>query len=337
MKKLFILCPYVTTGGPQTLHQLVDKLNNLKLLDAYIVYSNKSTSVLEQYKNYNIKVANTIEDDEDNILIVPETMTHYLKKYKKIKKIIWWLSLDFFKETTFEVRYNRLIKTKKIPKLILPLFRLIYSIFSNSTKMYKFDDNNKYFHLYNCEYIRLYLEEKGIKEENMSYLCGPIREEYLHPKKIQRNDFIVYNPKKGIEYTEKIINYFKSKNSPIKFIKLENMTYHQIIEILNKSKVYIDFGFFPGPERVPREAVSMGCCIITGLVGSSVNDIDVPIPKKYKFDREELDLELIYNSINELINNYDNHYNEFGEYRKKVKGQIDNFENNIKTIFETIL
>ena len=45
----------------------------------------------------NLNYSNTLEDNEDNLLIIPEHLSFlkYSLKYKNIRlKIIWWLSLD---------------------------------------------------------------------------------------------------------------------------------------------------------------------------------------------------------------------------------------------------
>ena len=64
---------------------------------------------------------------------------------------------------------------------------------------------------------------------------------------------------------------------------IENMSTEEVAELLNRSKVYIDFGNHPGKDRFPREAAISGCCIITGQRGAAANDIDVMIPRSYKF------------------------------------------------------
>ena len=47
------------------------------------------------------------------------------------------------------------------------------------------------------------------------------------------------------------------------------MTPEQVVDLMSESKVYIDFGNHPGKDRIPREAVINGCCVITGVRGSA--------------------------------------------------------------------
>ena len=52
-------------------------------------------------------------------------------------------------------------------------------------------------------------------------------------------------------------------------IKLSGFNTKQIINIYNKTKVYLDFGYHPGKDRMPREAALFNNCIITNKKGSA--------------------------------------------------------------------
>ena len=66
-------------------------------------------------------------------------------------------------------------------------------------------------------------------------------------------------------------------------IKLSGLNSNKVINILKSSKLFLDFGYHPGKDRLPREAVILNNCIITNKKGSAFNPIDIPIKKKYKF------------------------------------------------------
>ncbi len=84
-RKVFVICTASNSGGPETLHQLVDFINKNNLADAYIIYENKKEKVPDKFLKYDIKVAQKVEDSEENILIVPEVLTYFLYRYKNIK------------------------------------------------------------------------------------------------------------------------------------------------------------------------------------------------------------------------------------------------------------
>ena len=57
--------------------------------------------------------------------------------------------------------------------------------------------------------------------------------------------------------------------SKINLIPLINFNKKEIINFLSKSKIYIDFGFHPGQDQMPREAAILKNCIITNKEGSA--------------------------------------------------------------------
>lgn len=96
------------------------------------------------------------------------------------------------------------------------------------------------------------------------------------------------------------------------------MNYHQLMMFYSKAKIYIDFGFFPGPERIPREAVTMYCNIITSTTGSAKNNSDVPIPYEFKIDAKDDNLDRIVLKIKNMLVNYNDDIPRFEQYRKKL-------------------
>ncbi|RZM22737.1 MAG: hypothetical protein EOO88_28490, partial [Pedobacter sp.] len=97
---------------------------------------------------------------------------------------------------------------------------------------------------------------------------------------ISKEDLVIYNPKKNGQYLDAVIQLAAN----IRFIPLIDMTPQEVAGWMNKSKLYIDFGYHPGQERMPREAILTNCCVITGSQGSAKYDEDVPLPAGYKFD-----------------------------------------------------
>ena len=87
----------------------------------------------------------------------------------------------------------------------------------------------------------------------------------------------------------------------IEFHALQGYNQKQLLELYRNSKVYMDFGTFPGAERVPKEAVVNGCSVLTGLYGASGYYNDVPLPKEYKIEANVKNLPLIKEKL--LIRN----------------------------------
>lgn len=325
-KKIYVAASYhYQSGGTESLHQLVDKLNRSGN-NAFIFYYDKNEikNIPEKFSLYNIKITRCVEDATHNLLIVPETKTSLLYQYEAIEKSIWWLSLDYYLYQ-FPMQYARIICNRyNISKLFAPLISINFSKVKD--KQFEFgEDKNNIIHFYNCEHVRIYLKKQGILSQNMYYLCGPLRDEYFESCNSinlkNKENIILYNPNKGYYFTNKIIKYAKKKDCSYVFIAIRNMTPEQVTDIMKRAKVYIDFGDFPGPERIPREAVMLKCNIITSFFGSATNKIDVPIPIKYKFKRKNKNIPNIYKKIVFLIENYEECINDYNIYRNKIKKQ----------------
>lgn len=316
---IYIACPEkFATGGTELLHQLYYKLKK-KNRDVKIFYYGYTSGdpVAERFKKYEVEYVLKIEDNSKNLLIVPEVATEVLDEYKNIEKSVWWLSVDNY----FTSRGEAVIFWKKILKKIL-----------GKTKP-KFDFRNKsVLHYAQSQYAKEFLKEKGI--QNVQYLSDYLNDIFLQEivdyNSKNRENIVLYNPKKGIEFTRKIINQFQD----IKFIPLENMTPDQVKELCKISKVYIDFGNHPGKDRFPREAAILGCCVITGKRGSANYYEDVRICDEYKFDDLKSNIEKIGNKINEIFKNYDVKIEDFKNYREMIKNEESQFEKDIEKIFK---
>lgn len=340
IEKIFVASPgEKDNGGGESLHQLVDACNRLGY-DAYIYYfDSKRNTVLEKMRIYNVKVATEIEDKKYNLLICPEMYTTPLKDYQHIRKGIWFLSLDFYLRSLPVYRTNFVLKKWKIPKIFFPIvFPAVLLKTNASFRTFRFDrDRVKYF-LYNVEYARLYIENKCKYEHITRYLCGPINKIYFMDNNNlwQKEKVVAYNPKKSNGFTREIIAYMNLKNPDIDFVPIQNLNQNEVRELLGKASVYIDFGFFPGPERIPREAAIMRCNIITSRLGSAANDIDVPIDSKYKFDLTDDNIPIIATCIENMVNHYSDYVNNYEAYRRKVRAQKADFDGNVADFLESI-
>ncbi len=120
--KIYVLCPaYTKTGGTELLHQLVCELQK-KNIEAYIVYNgikdnnkNYTPKDFEVYKTKYVKEKEII-DDEQNILIIPEIQIKKVNDYKKIRKAIWWLSVDNYKKNYMFFEATKLVRCKTCNK-----------------------------------------------------------------------------------------------------------------------------------------------------------------------------------------------------------------------------
>ncbi|MBI3999243.1 MAG: hypothetical protein HY351_01385 [Candidatus Omnitrophica bacterium] len=303
--KIFVLCPsnYVT-GGTEALHQLVSALREMGR-NASIVYEPEAESSTPQaFACYGVHVSNHIEDREENLLVVPEIWTMKLQSYTRVQKAIWWLSVENY------IHFDR-------------------SFDFSAAK------NRSVFHFAQSKYAEEFLIGKGIGSvfRLSDYLNNTFFESDGHATRL---DNILYNPKKGFEYTRILINSCPELN----WIPIEKMSAGEVSKLMRSSKVYIDFGSHPGKDRLPREAAINGCCVIVGLRGAAKFEEDIPISSRYKFSTPSpflfkvFQADRVLKTIGECLVDFEIRINDFKQYRSCIMNGKDEFQREVRNIYE---
>ena len=316
-KKLIILCRGDSvTGGSELVHQFCHELNSLSL-DSSIAYYPLSEKYLvpEEYSIYDVKLSK-LEDEHDNIIMLPEVATKFAYKIKTAKIAIWWLSVDNY----YRKKGDNLIKDSvKYYKDLLRLRLVPLMLMKN------------YFHFVQSSYAKDHLSMRGLESKFLSDYLNPIH--FNQSSKI-KEDIILYNPVKGAKITKGLI----SANSDFTFIPLEKLSNIQVQDLFKRAKVYIDFGNHPGKDRMPREAAMADCCIITGKRGSANNSIDVPIPQKYKLDdSKQVDNSMFREIVSDIFSDYQKNVLNFIKYKDIIKNEQIIFKNQVSKIFKKLL
>lgn len=320
--KVYIACPKnIPTGGPECLHQFCHTLRK-KGIDANIIYTSNLDGVpgvMKEYAHYQVQVVETINDHPNNVLIVPETMTHLLGSCPKSKKVIYWLSVDNWLASIKNQldSVSQAITTGKIKAV------------TQFPPFFYFGNNQDIFHFVQSEYARQFLLANGIDFTRIYVVTDFINRMFLEKSKLNRKrnkeNIVVFNPKKGWGFTQKIIQ----ASGDLKFVAIQNMTPEQVSELLSIAKVYIDFGNHPGKDRIPREAAVSGCCIITGRRGSANYKEDIWIDDCYKFEDKEENISEIIERIRTIFKEFEKETQKFEEYRDRIDREEETFSQEI--------
>lgn len=348
-KKIYIMVPAnVSTGGPEALHQLGFVLKNVLKKDIKIFYipTDIQYPVHKNYKKYSLEFTDKIEDNSDNVLIVPEYY-NFLKKtlnFKNIKKVIWWLSIDNYIGSRFRFENSKILRSiYKLPFNSINFFNIITNFtfgiltleeylkflynFKNLSQQKEIKQAS--FHFTQSYYAKNFLMNKL---EFIEHLSDFIREDLLDNKNnlmTQKENIICYNPQKSNLFMNLII-----KKNDFKFIPLINLNNDQIINILSRSKIYMDIGSHPGKDRLPREAALLGNCVITNLKGSALNNKDISIPSEFKFRENYFNLKKIGEKIQLIFDDYENEFIKFHSYIEHISNEKDKFIEEVKKVFK---
>ena len=319
--KTYILCPaYVETGGPESLHLLCHTLRN-KNIECYMVYTNEGPykkghpghGVIDSspewmdhiilngkpngYQQYNTISTIEIEDSPNNTIIIPEIYLNAANKFNHITKFIWWLASRILPDGSYK-----------------------------QNEWFDFSKNREIKHLYNSKFAEHMLLQLNASQY---FELKTFVNENIQSTNIEKENIICFNPKKGYEYTSKIIQQLNSK---FQFVPIQNMTANQIQNILSRSKLYIDFGHHPGRERLPREAALCNCCVISSFVGSAMFFEDMPIPESYKFEKTLDNINTICNLIESIMSDYLGHMKNFYYYKNILNNNKKQFDLNVENL-----
>lgn len=297
--KVFIVCPRAVTGGPENMHQLCDQLNTIGA-DAYLWYfPNPEANHTPLYPQFpNIKVAEHVEDDPGNLLIIPEmaNVREFQHRFPQMTLALWWLSYDNATRSAF---FSDNLDAEA------EVIHLFQSYYSYAMVRPHLSWNTWWF------FITDYLSEYHLALDTGSFVAG-------------KQDIVCFNGNK-----DKITRHICEKAN-VPYIEIKGMTGYQVMETLQTCKVYVDNSFHPGKDRLPREAALNGCVVITNKSGSAAYFEDVPIEEK-----TVLDLDL-YELIPKVFADYRYYFDKQQHYRDAIRGEKTVFAANVENFWRRI-
>lgn len=324
--EIYVLSPVVgPTGGTELLQQFCSQINKLGG-KAFMMYLSDPVDK-PIYNKFNPIYENPyvvgLIDKPGCCVVIPEHFAGYVSRFRHSKTAIWWMSVDNYWGVTYQAdgyshkdvyRISRRLAYKPVHLLNLRQFK-------------------KCIHFYQSEYARLYITDKlNIDASRVYPLSDFIDLRYKADEAAVKGNTILYNPKKGIKYTKQLINSI----SDYEWVPLQGMSFSELLATMQKAKLYVDFGAHPGKDRLPREAATCGCCVVTGMRGAAANDVDIPIPGFYKFG--DFNIDQIRKTIDFVMNNYDKATLDFLEYRRSIAEELDCFQSecaNAISLFNT--
>lgn len=295
--KVLVACPSnCATGGPEAIHQFVSTMDKQDGVDAFVWFWGASESPMpEEYRHYGCKFVTEIPDSFDGVLVFPEIWANETLRYPQYTRAVWWLGVDAYASWTAPTECGAFLKDDSIV------------------------------HIAQSEYARDFLKRLGVKRV---LKCDDTvnSDFYADYDYIERGNDVLYNPAKATPFMQEIMDACPD----ITFKPIENMTRSEVIDTMRHSKLYIDFGEFPGRERMPREAVICGCCIITSKIGAAAYIKD--FAHDYKFDSKDSHIWAIKHKIQYVLNNYDECRKDFDLFRDSLREDIKRIPEQCKEI-----
>lgn len=280
-----MLCPanYVT-GGIEALHQLVDALGNFESTKSYICYlpENEALAKSTEYDEYVTSEISFSSIPRNAVVIIPEIWAELADSIENYK-ILWWLSYDNF---------------DRQKEVFLPKFN---------------------FHICQSDYAQFEIRERhGIDSLIVSdYINLSFHSETCESINRQQEFDISTNPAKGIE----MIEAFQNICGDLSVLQIRSSNRSDLQCLMLKSKMYIDFGHFPGKDRMAREAASLGIPVLLNRQGAAANATDFPLNEWYKFTT----VEEAYNKASIMLQSLDGHCLQQSTLRTSVRNEQSTF------------
>lgn len=301
--KILHFCPSnFASGGTEGIHHLISELNKCGA-DAKILYVGGDIENPQppKFKHYGCPYITEYPQGFDGIVILPEIWADWATEaiFSNCKIIVNWQGID------------------------------VYYWYTNPKNRFKFLERKDAVHITMSEYGVAHLKSLGIS--NIIKLNDCINQEYLEQDidNHKRCDIVLYNPTE-IKLSQMQKDVFAK--SGFMFKPLKGYTQNELIQLFLNSKLYIDFGSFNGRERLPREAVGCGCCILTSKNGTAGYYLDNPIPDKYKIT----DVDEAIRMIQYVLDNYDECRKDFDSYREQMKADNAEYPEQIRKLYEAM-
>lgn len=284
--EIIALCPgNVATGGTEGIHKLINELR-LCGADAKILYLNGSQP--KEFSRYGCRTIETFPDGYTGVLIVPEYLANTITdpEYRRCTVAVLWQGVDVYKWHNPKSTWGHFL------------------------------DRKDAIHITMSEYGMDYLRGLGLKPIKIP---DCLNDDFLRdfPDVYERGNAVLYNP------TELKLTGFQRevmlRCADIVFKPLSGYSRGELIDLMRHSKLYIDFGVFSGRERLPRESVMCGCCILTSTQGTAGYYRDNSIPDKYKLDDVDSAVEMIHY----VLEDYKACRPDFNLYRELLKRDRD--------------
>lgn len=318
MKRILIASPTnKVTGSTELLQQLCHTLRTSGM-NAFMWYAGGDSNP-EFCNHFNAIYHNPVtsfEDETDTIVVIPETMAYLLPTIKRAHPVMWWLSVD-----------NYIGRNNKLRNPLRLYSRRLTAIMKYNPRIRQIDN------LVQSRYAYEYLStDLKVDSKRIFYLSDYLNAVYITKAstlKSNRQNRILYNPAKTSSFLKELM----SNITEYEWCPLQGFSVSQMQQVMSSSKLYVDFGSHPGKDRIPREAAICGCCVITGRRGSAKNDIDVPIPEKYKFEEKDNPIQAVHECITTVMNNFEAASHDFDNYRDIIMHEEERFVSDAITYF----
>lgn len=269
VKRATFLCPTLTSGGPEAIHQAAQAFNAVGLASDIAYWGNGGTvsvqgdqlvcrppsqnPCLDVYAQYEPVPCRGLALRERHLVVLPEMLAGQFATYKRATVAIWWLSVDNALQTTNLMARRALLADRTL------------------------------LHFHQSAYAEDYLRQAGVTSSPLGDFTTPEFTEH-EPTAPNSGPGIAYNPAKGADLAA---GFFAAHPEHVP-VPVRGMSRGETAELFRRTSIYVDFGHFPGKDRMPREAAVSGAVVFLRNLGSGRFHADFPVPDFFRFTEDDV-------------------------------------------------
>jgi hypothetical protein len=276
-RKVVIFCPLAITGGPEAIHQLSLSLSGVGV-DCWIIHvgGRQETQLRSDrlvlktpphegmakfYEAYGPRFRTEIELDAETLVVLPEVLARHNRGLTRCGVAIWWLSVD-----------NAMRRLESVGGV------------DPEAELGQILTRPDVIHFYQSAYARDWLRSQDVERiYDLGDYTSPLFTAAM-AKEASPKPAVSYNGAKGAEIAE---SFFASAPG-LDALALRGFSKPELQEIFRERLLYVDFGHFPGKDRLPREAAAAGCVVFVRKTGAAAVYEDFPLPDAFKFTDEDV-------------------------------------------------
>ncbi len=307
------------TGGPEALHQLVDSLRR-QGENAFLVPvpTTENAERVSEYAHYDAPEA-AIRDVAGAAVVLPEVWFTSLEVFEHATPYCWWLSVDNAAVFATDWQYRDPWRpvTRNPPSTEgTPLDIALGRRVRNLTQSH-----------YAWSYLFTRLGTSGSMLSDHTDPAPYDAIELTSPG--ERGRTVAFNPTKSDLITEVLAGLCPD----VTFVPLTGLSRPELAATLASTAIYLDLGFHPGKDRLPREAALAGATVVVARRGAGAFHVDTPLPAAHRILPNEDMVERAADLVRAILDDPITHHAQQKDYREQVRGEKVRFDEQVRRIF----
>ena len=229
----------------------------------------------EAYDPLNVPEAE-IEDAKDVLVLTSEFSFIDLKGIKNAALAVWWLSFE--NSVPYHVHRLRNLRLRSAVRSQLMRKKILSGEYGQYLRAVRVR-RKRAIHFANSYHAKHLMNTRFHLHADM--LAAPaqvLASAHVVQKQARQ---VSYNPAKG---GEKRVQALSSQRPDLVFVPISGLNPTEVTRTLAESSIYLDLGYFPGKDRLPREAALLGVPVVVANLGAARFDEDYRLASWQRID-----------------------------------------------------